>query len=202
MVYVNLAGQRVVILNDYNLAQELLDRKGADYSDRPFMHMACECVGWKHSLPLSSYGSKVKDYRALIARAIGSKAALSAYTPMQEREVRRFVHRLVDEPNGMLFACTRGLVGAIILSITFGYEAEDDNDALLQLATHLIGEFDEVSTPGRYLVDMFPAIDRLPRWFPGLQFRRIAANMRKTQKEFLDRPYKFVRSQLVCAAFS
>jgi hypothetical protein len=186
-----------VILNDAELALELLDRKGAIYSDRPSMYMSCELVRWKNVMTLMPYSKSMREQRDLITRTIGSKAALATYESMMTAEVQRFIGRVLDEPN-RLSAHVRILSGSIILSIAFGYAVQDgDSDEFVNLGTKLMHEFGDASMPGRYIVDILPVIDRLPSWFPGLQYRKIATQMRETQDKFLDKPYEYVQSQLV-----
>lgn len=92
-------GQHAVILNKSELALALLERKGAVYSDRPSLFMGGELVGWKDSLPLSPYDDRARAMRAMLARAIGTKALLETYAPMQEAETHQFLRRLLDEPH-------------------------------------------------------------------------------------------------------
>lgn len=98
-MYCNLMGQHAVILNDAELAIALLERKGAIYSERPEMFMANELVGWKDSLPLSRYNERHKAMRTMFAKAIGTKAQLETFAPMEEAETQRFLRRVIDEPH-------------------------------------------------------------------------------------------------------
>jgi hypothetical protein len=196
MVYADLAGQPVVILNDPKLALELLDNKSATYSDRPLMYMACELVRWKNLVTLLSYGKPMREQRDLILRAVGSKASVARYARMEEEETYRFVRRVLEDP-ARLTDHVRKLAGSIIISIAFGHQVHDGKDEYVDLANKLMHEFGDASAPGRYIVDVFPILDFLPAWFPGLQYRKIAAEMRKTQDDFLTKPYEYVRAQLV-----
>ena len=98
LVYCNLMGQHAVVINDSELALALLERKGSIYSDRPSLFMANELVGWKDSLPLSPYNDRHKAMRTMFAKAIGTKAQLKTFAPMEEAETQRFLRRVIDEP--------------------------------------------------------------------------------------------------------
>lgn len=197
MIYANLAGQDVLIINDRDVALEILDRKSAIHSDRPILYMCSELAGWKKYMTMMSYGKPMREQRDLLTRTIGNKASLAIYESMMIAEAQRFVGRVLDEPE-RLSAHVRILAGSIILNIAFGYQVGDgDSDEYVKLGTKLMDEFGEASMPGRYIVDIFPAIDLLPKWFPGLQYREIAARMRQTQDEFLSKPYEYVEAQLV-----
>lgn len=91
-------GQHAIILNDPELAFALLERKGSIYSDRPSMFMANELVGWKDSLPLSPLNDRHKTMRTMFAKAIGTRAQLEKYVPMEEAETQKFIRRVIDEP--------------------------------------------------------------------------------------------------------
>ncbi len=45
IVHVNVVGKHIVILNDYETCNDLLDKRGTIYSDRPRMIMAGELAG-------------------------------------------------------------------------------------------------------------------------------------------------------------
>ena len=44
LIYLNAAGQPVVIINSQKVAVELLDRRGAIYSDRPSDVVVCDIM--------------------------------------------------------------------------------------------------------------------------------------------------------------
>ena len=47
--------------------------------------------------------------------------------------------------------------GAIILRISHGYEVQENNDPFVALADKANSEFSIATSPGAFLVDMFPA---------------------------------------------
>ena len=43
--YLEILGRKIVVVNNYEMANELLDKRSAIYSDRPRLPMACDmCV--------------------------------------------------------------------------------------------------------------------------------------------------------------
>lgn len=51
--------------------------------------------------------------------------------------------------------------GAVLLKITFGYEVQDpDGDRFMHLQQQLVDQVTELTTPGAFLVDLFPS--RMP----------------------------------------
>lgn len=52
MVYFHTLGREVVVLNSATMAHDLLDKRSAKYSYRPFFAMASEVIGWVRILTL------------------------------------------------------------------------------------------------------------------------------------------------------
>ena len=46
--------------------------------------------------------------------------------------------------------------GAIIVRITYGYEAQENGDPIIALAESAVGYFSDFNKPGAYLVDFIP----------------------------------------------
>jgi hypothetical protein len=77
---------------------DMLDKKGAVYSDRPVLVMAGELVGWKPTLGLLPYGDLCRQQRKNIHQIIGNRAALEVYHPIEEIETHRFLKRVFSKP--------------------------------------------------------------------------------------------------------
>ena len=56
LIYLNAAGQPVVIINSQKVAVELLDRRAAIYSDRPRNVVACDIMTGGLFFGFSRYG--------------------------------------------------------------------------------------------------------------------------------------------------
>ena len=96
---INVFGQTTIIINSSSLAIELLEKKGAIYSDRPRVPVAGELMGWEYVIGLHRYNSRLKHLRKLLAQAIGTRSSLAALTHHQEsNEVRGFLYRLMTSP--------------------------------------------------------------------------------------------------------
>lgn len=91
-------GQRMIILNSSEHAINLLEKRSAKSSDRPILHMTGEMIGWDRSLVLLQYGDQFKEIRKYLYHTIGKKATLERYFPLVERQVQRFMLRLLDSP--------------------------------------------------------------------------------------------------------
>ncbi|KAG2151901.1 cytochrome P450 [Suillus cothurnatus] len=193
--HVEVLGQHTMVLNSYKTAMDMLDKKSSIYSDRPVLPMAGELVGWKHILGLSPYGDRFRRYRKNFHRAIGSRAAFDIYNSVEEIETRRFLKRVLTKPD-QLQEHVRHTAGAIILRISYGYEVKENNDPFVDLADRALEEFSQATAHGAFMVDIMPSLAKVPEWFPGAGFKRLAREWHETVEEMVSAPYNFVKNQM------
>ena len=171
---INLFGQTTIIINSSSLAIELLEKKGAIYSDRPRMPVAGELMGWEYGIGLHRYNSRLKHLRKLLAQAIGTRSSLVALSQHQEYEVRGFLYRVMTSPEtlakhvhrwallpvGTVLVSTKltlhRYTGASILRFTYDYNVDSDDDHLVRIVDHAMNALNRALTPGAFLADIFP----------------------------------------------
>ncbi|KAJ0421554.1 putative cytochrome P450 oxidoreductase OrdA-like protein [Aspergillus carlsbadensis] len=192
---VKVFGQRLVILNDAQLAVDLLDKRSAIYSDRPDMPFA-KLAGWGDGIALLEYGKRFHAYRKHIHREIGSKTSVARFNDVQEAEVSRFLLQLIHKPQD-LASHVRKLTGAVILKIAYGYSIDyQKKDPLVDIAEEAVEQFSLAVQPGAWLVDLLPILRYIPAWFPGAGFQRTAERFRKHSNALADVPFEFVRQRM------
>ncbi|KAG6333885.1 hypothetical protein ID866_5198 [Astraeus odoratus] len=195
MAHMEILGQHLIILNNAKVAIEMLDKKSSIYSDRPVLPMGGELVGWKDTLVLLPYGDRLREYRKNFHRVIGIRASMEIYNPVEEQETHRFLQRVLAKPND-LRAHIRTTAGAIILRISHGYHIQEDKDPFVVLADKAVDQFSRSTATGAFMVDLIPAFQYIPEWFPGARFKRLAREWNATLQEMVSQPYKFVKDQM------
>ncbi|KAF7762119.1 hypothetical protein Agabi119p4_8712 [Agaricus bisporus var. burnettii] len=195
MVSVSVFGQQMIILNSAKTASDLLDKKGSIYSDRPRMEMGGELVGWKNTLVLVGYGERFRNYRRLFHQLIGSHDSMSQFNHVEEIETHKFLKRLLCSPQN-LAEHVRRTAGAIILRISHGYAIKEDNDPFVHLANVATEQFSLSTSPGTFLVNLVPALSKLPDWLPGTGFKSTAREWAATLNEMIESPYQYVKDQM------
>ncbi|KAJ1309213.1 hypothetical protein OPQ81_004882 [Rhizoctonia solani] len=188
--YVRLPGQDIIILNSYEAATELLDRRSAIYSSRPSQVMAGQLVGWESSLGMLPYGERMRKTRKLLHEGMSVRAMADLY-PLQEREAIKFVQRLLKTPE-QLQGHIHQTVGSSLLKLTYGYNVEGVNDHLIVLANDAMAMFSITATPGTWMVDSFPFLRHLP-W---TSFKAKAREWRKLIDDFISTPMNFVHERM------
>ncbi|KAL9122563.1 MAG: hypothetical protein Q9187_000877 [Circinaria calcarea] len=193
-------GKTLIILNDPQVAFELLEKRSAKHSSRPHLVFGGELAGWEDLLASMVYGDRFRAYRKNFHNLLGTKKSAARFNPVQEVEVRRFLLRVLDKPEGLL-QHLRTLVftasfhfkredltggcdseaGAIILKIVYGYTIEPyGNDPLVDLADEALTQFSKAYGAGVWIVDLLPFC---PLW-------------KQTLHTLVDAPYNFVKQQI------
>ena len=117
--------------------------------------------------------------------------------------------------------CLRN-AGAIILKIAYGYTIEPKGlDPLVDIADKALAQFSTASQPGIWLVDIVPLrqltpmihcrplcsltvisalVRNMPNWMPGTAFKRTAEEWRGTLMELAEKPFAFVKQQMVSSS--
>jgi hypothetical protein len=159
---ITVLGQTFVVLNDADIALELLRDRAVVHSGRPIMIYGGEMIGWKNLLALLQPNELFKVYRKNMAKVASSAATLSVFDRVQEEEAVHFLANLLESPDD-LFAHIRKEAGAVILRIIYGYTPEaHGSDPLVDLAEKAMADFADVSSPGRYIVDVLPICKLFP----------------------------------------
>ncbi|KAL0575999.1 hypothetical protein V5O48_005966, partial [Marasmius crinis-equi] len=192
---VTVLGQTIVVLNSATTAVEMLDKHGSIYSDRPIIPMGGELVGWKNTLVLVPYGERFRNYRRLAHQLFGNASLMKGFHPIEELETHRFLKRLLAHPD-QFSDHIRKTAGAIILRISHGYEVQEGKDPFVTLADEATEQFSVATAPGGFLVNLIPALAKLPEWFPGAGFHKTAKAWGKTLTDTVEKPFNLVKSQV------
>ncbi|KAJ7660885.1 cytochrome P450 [Mycena polygramma] len=184
MMSVTLLNQTIVILNSTRSVQAVLENHSAKSSNRPSLLFACEMVGWKSSLGMAQYDSRLKSMRKMVAKAIGSRTHIATYSAGIEIETHRLLKRMLQTPENLL-EHLRLTVGSIILLITYGYQVKEHNDPIVEVLFTATHNLSKAVTPGAFLVDTLP-----------ICFHKIAAKWNRTLADTVELPFKHVKDQI------
>lgn len=110
IVYANLAGMNIIILNSLSTAKELLNKCGAYFSDWPHQHFANNIIGWKDS-PMMCAASHphFKPSWSMMHDTVGTPASLTKYIPMEEHETRCLLLWVMNNPDAAVSHFRRSL---------------------------------------------------------------------------------------------
>ncbi|KAF7343523.1 Cytochrome P450 [Mycena sanguinolenta] len=191
-------GRTMIIINSLEIAEDLLETHGANFSERPVMPMAGELIGFNNVIPLVQYGERVKQERKLFHQLFGNSVSIiSEFGPLLTSEVHKFLQNLLDKPEDVLKLIER-MTGAITLRIAYGYtiDPESEKDVFLEMFNTSALNFSRATRPGAFLVDIIPALRYWPEWLPGGRFHTIAKEWSGQLRRTVDTSCEYVKEQM------
>jgi len=196
ITYLHVFGQGLVFINKYEVAVELLEKRGAIYSDKPGLVMAGDLCGCENMVAFTRYGDKSRRQRKLMNMALGVNS-VKRYNPLLETEAHDLLKRFLQNPADYVGNLKR-YAGGLTLSAVYGYQARSNDDEFLRLADECVDILSNeiASGGGIWPVDIFPALQNLPDWAPGAGFKRKAAAWKAKMEEFVEKPYAYVKERM------
>ncbi|KAI0768404.1 cytochrome P450 [Irpex lacteus] len=158
-------GKTMIVLNSEKAAVDLLEKRGAIYSDRVRLGYY-DTIDWGDTIVFSPYTPFHHLQRKLYHQSFG-KHVVSEYWPVQEREANILLKGLQDHPKKFDKQVER-FSGGVVSDIGFGHRIESFDDDYFRLSEQWARVAHEGSRTS--LLDLHPIFARLPSWFPGAWF--------------------------------
>ncbi|KAG0699929.1 cytochrome P450 [Suillus ampliporus] len=195
VIYLEALHQRILVLNSFEAANELLSKRSLIYSDRPKLVMLGRLMGLDQSFPLLGYCAPWKYQRKLVHFALNA-VAVKKYGTLQENVVELFLDSLIDSPSDFI-SQLRLASGRIGLSITYGVPIKSPEStkflAELEIMMATIGEG---MMPGAYPVELLPWLRYIPSWAPFNHIHAFAAEGHARLLRVVGRPFEYVKQQI------
>jgi len=184
-------------VNSLEVAEDLLDVRGANFSDRLVIPMGGELVGFNNALSLSQYGDRVRAERKLFHRLFGTQSAIKQFVPLLSSEIYKLLENIALNSHEAPDKIGRTM-GAISLRIAYGYELQDEpqQDPYLAMFETVATNFAISTAPATFMVNIVPALRYWPQWLPGGGFRITAKAWAKQLHGTIDDGYNYVKSQM------
>ncbi|KAK0199369.1 cytochrome P450 [Desarmillaria ectypa] len=189
--YLHVFGQGIIFLSSAEAASDLLDKRGAIYSDRPRLKMVGDLCGCNRLLPFLPYDSeRFTRQQRFVKKTLGPRSII-AYHPMIRASTNIFLTELISSPSHYL-KHTRKYAGGLTLAVVYGYQAHNADDRFLRQAEVCLEILANDITVGSGIwpVDLIPLLEYLPSWMPGAGFKKKAELWRTMLKEFADDPFE------------
>lgn len=185
VMYLNMAGQSLVILSSTKAAHDLLSRRSTKYSDRPRLVVAELVTKGLHIL-LRPYNATYKLHQRIDAPVMNLGAS-NTYRPLQDLESRQLIADLLA---GSDSSGDKGVdfhhhfertMASTIYSLMYGYRLETGFEDKLVNARAVQDEFTQAMQVGAHVVDMFPILNHLPRFLAPWKDRSEAMYQREEE---------------------
>ncbi|KAI9566868.1 CyP450 monooxygenase [Boletus coccyginus] len=193
LLYLEILGQKILVINSEKVAEDLLDKRSQNYSDRPQVPMVT-LMGWEFNVGFIPYGPSWRKHRKAMHHALNQTAMLN-YRGLQLNKVHQLVKNILHVPENME-AHLRTFTASTIMTVVYGYEMAPQNDLFASIADRASEMLTNCFFPGAALVNTFPFLRHLPEWCPGAGFKQYAKICRKLTRDLRDLPFNFVRKQM------
>ncbi|KAJ7684152.1 putative monooxygenase [Mycena polygramma] len=199
LVYADVAGQPLVVINSAKIAKDLLDQRSAIYSERPTLVMA-KLSGYCEGFVLQPYGENWRQQRKIVSQEF-SQLSITRHYALQENEAKKLIRALVDDPKSLRRELKLRL-GTIIIQVTFGHYLTGHDDPFLTMPLTAVENFSKATAAGAWVVDFVPMLQYLPKWMPGAGFLTTAANYRKIVFDTTYEPYLWSKKNLAAGTIN
>uniref|UniRef100_A0A8H7XS06 O-methylsterigmatocystin oxidoreductase n=1 Tax=Psilocybe cubensis TaxID=181762 RepID=A0A8H7XS06_PSICU len=195
IIYVNVAGTSLVVLDSLEACKDLLDKRSTNYSSRPRMPMLIELMGYGFLVAIMEYGERWRQHRRLIHQALNPAAASTITLPPTLKAARNVLGRFLEKPNDIM-GNLRHMTGEAIISIAYGLDVLPENDPYIHLAEKANEGPVEAVVPGAFLVDMLPFLKYVPAWVPGAGFQKKAAKWKALGQAMINVPFEKTKENM------
>ncbi|KAF5372164.1 hypothetical protein D9758_005053 [Tetrapyrgos nigripes] len=191
IVYLNMAGQPMIILNTKKVVEDLLDRRTTKYSDRPSFVVGRIMTG-NMNFALISTGERWRKMRRASDNALGLKNTVN-YHGVQRNEAVFSTHSILSDPDNWRSHVDRrgGLALSLVYDLPLIQSVEDPS---IQWMNHHNGKIVASMMPGAHLVEVLPFLQHLPRSIS--KWRRAAEESFEEFSAYFERKFQNIKKQV------
>lgn len=191
----DMIGTRIVVLNDLKSTNDLFNKRGAIYSERPRMPYLNEAGGfdwdWGFTENTQMWKTCRREFDVHFRQATAKK-----YRPQELRMGYMLLNKLLASPEKFMDHF-RYITGSLMLDITYGIHAKLENDPLIDITE--IGSFGIEKSGDKNIVNLIPWIQHFPSclsWLPGMKWKREVDAFRQWGYDMRDVPFAYVKKLL------
>ncbi|KAI0726382.1 cytochrome P450 [Fomitopsis betulina] len=194
IISITLPGQTMVIVNTPQAAIELLDRKGAIYSDRSILPVAGRIMGYDQTLGLYRYGPAWREGRRIVSRTLGTRRSIDNLADQLEEEVHRLLVSLATSPD-QLFEHVRRCPRQFFLSYNIAKRWDIGTRLPSSLGSHHYG-YTVQKKDGEIVLMSVISVTRVPTWILGAGWKRRVLRWRIDYEEMRDVLFELAKQQM------
>ncbi|PCH38732.1 cytochrome P450 [Wolfiporia cocos MD-104 SS10] len=195
VVYAEVFGKPLLILNSVKAALDLLEKRSAVYSSRPQATVLTDWMGWDSSIAFMPYGETWRMHRKWFHSFFEVRDVSPDYRYLQRREVRNLLAGLLESPSQFMTHIKK-YSAAIVMEMAYGHTATSLDDDFIQMAETIMTTTQQAETPAATALDLFPILAYTPEWMPGAGFKRKFKHGGRMLKTMMDTTYKLVKNNM------
>ncbi|KAF7798048.1 hypothetical protein EIP86_009260 [Pleurotus ostreatoroseus] len=172
ILFLDLPRRPTVIVNSFDDAVELMERRSKLYSDRPQDFMDT-LTGWTWNMGFHPYGQRWRDTRRNFHQHF-HQLAVSEYHPIQTREIRLLLKRALTFSETVDVKSISLTFTSIILEAAYGIGINSLDDELASLSQKATQAINVSKNIGEYWIEFYPWLRYVPVWGPGARAKKVA----------------------------
>ncbi|KAF2195136.1 putative O-methylsterigmatocystin oxidoreductase [Zopfia rhizophila CBS 207.26] len=161
LVSVDFGGTTLILIGDYDIARDLLDKRANIYRSRPRMVMAGELTMKGMHIMLRPFDEEFLLHQRLAASILSPRAS-ACYTPLQDLESKVLLKNLLSTNANDFPRQYERFSASIVYALTYGFRIVTGDEWQLQTAHEVLKNFTYAGQVGAWIVDAIPVLNYLP----------------------------------------
>ncbi|KDN35434.1 hypothetical protein RSAG8_11572, partial [Rhizoctonia solani AG-8 WAC10335] len=202
IVFLEILGNRIIVLNSKKAASELLEQRSALYSDRlcPPVLNDPELFDWSGSTGMLGYNDVWRHHRRMMSKFLGSRES-ARFHRIQERQAQSLLRNMMDtasqakpfEDVKQNFLLS---MAATMFELIYGYRLQSKRDPFFQGFQEILEHGVNAIMFTNFYVNIFPALSRVPDWVPGTGWKRTIRGWRDHKARAAVAPLEWLKTQV------
>ncbi|KAF7326900.1 Cytochrome P450 [Mycena venus] len=163
IVYLNIMGRPVIVLNTLKAASDLLDKRPAIYSDRPQNIVASQILTGSLFMPFIRPGLIWRKMHQATRDCL-AKTACHKFHPYQEKEAILLVESLLNDSHRWEKHLQRSTSSMIVSFLYDIPRLSSVEDVSISRINSFVERIVRAAKPGAHLVELLPWMQYLPLW--------------------------------------
>lgn len=200
VVYAQIFRKPMILLNSLRAVQDLMEKKGAIYSDRAGLTLWEDVYDFKPVTAFMNADEDWREHRKWLQAALETERALTGLHTTLKSSVDKLIIKLLDSPNAF-FAHVQRYASDLTLDLAYGMDeltADEAYNRTAEDAAHAIAHSDSIVAS---LVDSFPILKYILAWMPGAAYNRDAAKARHVIRQMLDVPFDLLLKNITSGVY-
>ncbi|KZT29047.1 cytochrome P450 [Neolentinus lepideus HHB14362 ss-1] len=161
LVYLNVAGQPLIVVNSHKIAADLLDRRAALYSDRPNNIVASDILTGGLLIALSHYTDTWRRLRKAAHEGF-HKGVVHRYQPTQFKEAVLLTSGVLSDPDSWEAHLRRTAASSIMSVVYATPPILSEQEPSIKSINDFVARVTRAALPGAHLVEFFPWMVHIP----------------------------------------
>ncbi|KAJ6544151.1 cytochrome P450 [Mycena capillaripes] len=163
VVYLNILGRSIVLLNSTQATYDLLEKRGTIYSDRPQFPLI-NLAGHQWNFGFKPYGKEWQSLRRAFTSQYNSMATLRSFHDAHRVSSSTFLLNVLREPDQTSnHMRVRG--AQVIFNVTYGISVYSEN--IMQTTEDVMDLVSVALYPSMWIINPISMLNSFPRWLGG-----------------------------------